>query len=114
MITVDDETAKLFHFQTILAAFILGTGPFVVQSLVQFGIPIGTLRLGFWINLALHLYIIWALYYARSGIRQALRGNDNLMGPVGLKFAEYWPWISMVLVVGNWLLTVILAGAERF
>ncbi|MEM7069893.1 MAG: mechanosensitive ion channel domain-containing protein, partial [Pseudomonadota bacterium] len=114
LMTVDDEAAKLFHRQTILAAVILGIGPFVIQSLVQFGIPIGTLRIGFWLNLVLHLYVIWALFSARSGIRQAVQGNDNLMGPLGLKFAYHWPWVSMILVVGNWLLTEILAGAGRF
>ncbi|MDJ0613118.1 MAG: mechanosensitive ion channel [Rhizobiaceae bacterium] len=114
LLPVDDTAAKRFHSQTIWAAVLLGIGPFVLQSLVQFGIPFGTLRLGFWINLALHVYIICAIYYSKQGVIQAVVGKDDLMGPTGIKFARYWPYISMFLIFGNWIFTEILAGAERF
>ena len=114
LMPIDDESAKRFQSQMILLAIFGGIGPFLVQSLVQYGIPFGSLRLGFWTTSILHIAVIVMIYLSRSGVRQAIRGNDGLMGSTGLKIAHAWPWIAMVLVVLNWLLIQIIAGAERF
>ena len=114
LLPVDDAAAKRFYSQTIWAAVLLGLGPFILQSLEQYGVPFGTLRLGFWINLILHLYIVAAIYHSRRGVTQAVVGKDNLMGSTGIKFARYWPYIAMLLIVANWAFTEILAGAQRF
>ena len=37
-----------------------------------------------------------------------------MMGSTGLKLAQIWPWIAIVLVVCNWLFIQMLAGANRF
>lgn len=114
LLHADDKTAQRFHIQTIWAAVVLGIGPFIIQSLRQYGIPVGELRIGFLHNLFLHLFLMGCIYYSRVGVQKAVLGDDNLMGPIGVKFAKYWPWLSICLIAGNWMLTEILAGAERF
>ena len=114
LLPVDDSVARFFHRQTIVVAFILSLTPFVIQTISQFGLPIGTLRLGFWLNLFLHVYVISIIYLSREGVVQAALGKDNLMGALGQKVARMWPWVSMVLILCNWILIEILAGAKRF
>jgi len=114
LMPIDDESAKRFQTQMILLAIFGGIGPFLVQSLVQFGVPFGTLRIGFWATSILHIAVIAMIYLSRSGVRQAIRGSDGLMGPWGTKIADAWPWIAIVLVFLNWVLIQIIAGAKRF
>ena len=114
LMTIDDESAQRFQTQIKWLAIFGGIGPFLVQSLTQYGIPFGMLRVGFWTTLVLHLFVIVMMYFSQSGIRQAIKGNDGLMGPWGLRVANAWPWIAMMLIVCNWLLIEILAGAQRF
>lgn len=114
LMTVDDHSAHRFQIQTIWLAFFLAVTPFLLDSLIQYGVPMEQTRIGFWTNLAVHIFGLSVLYFSRSGVRQGASGNDNLMGPLGLKIAYLWPWVAGVLVVFNWMMMEMLYNAGRF
>lgn len=114
LLPIDDVSARRLQSQIGLLAVFGGIGPFLTQSLAQYGIPFGSLKLGFWTISILHIAVIAMIFLSRDGIRQAIKGNDGLMGPLGLRIAMIWPWVAIVLVMGNWLLIQIIASAKRF
>ena len=95
MLYMDDLQAKRMYWMSIGFAFMIGLNPFVFLTLGQLGVPLGSTRLGFWINLGLYVYIIVAMISLRKGVSQALIGNDEMIGETGKKVARAWPFKSV-------------------
>jgi len=114
LITVDDHYARSGYVLTIFGAALIGCQTFIVEVLRINGVPMGELRIGYWLNLLLYIFVIWMIYAWRDGIRQMISGVTSLEDKnIGL-FANLWPAISITLAIANWVLIEILANMGRF
>ncbi|MCJ8309636.1 MAG: mechanosensitive ion channel family protein [Rhizobiaceae bacterium] len=107
------EVVQLYWFTAGLA-LMMGLNPFMIPTLQQFGIGLGELRIGFWFNLALYVYLMVAIFRSRKGIAQALTGSDDLIGSTGEIVAIAWPFIAMALCGLVWLVVEAIVGLGRF
>lgn len=114
LITVDDAHARSGFYMTILGAAIMGCQTFVIEALRINGVPMGELRIGYWLNVLLYMFVIFMIYYWRRGVVQMISGTTDIDDRHVAPIARLWPAISMVLAVANWVLIEILAGMGRF
>ena len=114
LLVMNNIQAKRLYWVIIGVAFTMGLNPFVLFTLEQYGIPMGETKLGFWINLAMYLFLMAAVYFCRYGIAQVLIGNDGMIGSVGAKVAQMWPWMAIALCGLVWLIVEAIVGLERF
>lgn len=114
LITVDDQHARSGYVLTITGAALLGCQTFMVEVLRINGVPLGELRIGYWLNLLLYIFVVGAIYMWRNGIRQMISGVTSLQHKnIGL-FANLWPAFAIALAIANWVLIEVLASMGRF
>ena len=107
---LDDETAQLMTWRAGVVAVIATVGFGFLTWLLHFGMVFGSSRLGFWVNLAMHLVIIATLWQARHGITAMLAEDRAGRRPARLQFAQAWPMIAIALVTAHWLVVEIIVA----
>ena len=110
LVSVSDHWAKYLHRNLIGLGLLGGFTLFIIGFNAQFGVPIGETRLGFWLTLALHVYIIVIAWTAREGLVEMMRGNDPDRTRYDNQVAEYYPIFAVVVSVFTWALSTIVAG----
>ncbi len=114
LVSVDDDSARLIYRRMVFAGPIIGLFPLALGTRAQLGIDPGTIRVGFWLNIILYSYFLYAIFTARKGIAQALIGRDDLVGPFGKRLAHLWPWVAMFFAILSWAVVEAISGAGRF
>jgi len=106
--------AKFLHRHIVVAAFLIGFAQYVLDFLGGHGVNLGQLRLGFWLTLAVTLYIAGAIYLARDGLVQIMRGGRAEISPVEAAVARAYPWLAIGVTLGSWMLSQTLVGLNRW
>ena len=76
-------------------------------------IPIGTSRLGFWLNLAVHFYVIYINWRAWDGLILMARGREDVT-PLEDRLSAYYPAYLIALSVFTGLLINVIASFKMF
>jgi small-conductance mechanosensitive channel len=114
LVYTDDESARFVHRHWIGLGVLMGFQIFIVAFNQMNGVPIGETRIGFWLNLAVHLYIIYIAIKARDGLTTMLMGRDGDVTPVEARVARAYPWFVVALSVVTWLIVELIVSVERF
>lgn len=114
IIHTDDATARGIYLHQGGWALLMGLTFWVPQFLVMNGEELGNARAGFWLNLAIHIYVIWIYWRYRSGLSLMMRGADPNVTPGEALVARAYPWFVMVASVVTWWLASILGGFGLF
>ena len=114
LLNVNDHWAKYLHRNLIGLALLGGFTMFIVGFNAQFGVPVGEARIGFWLNLALHIYIVVITWKAREGLVEMMRGTDPDRTRYDEQTARAYPYFAMAVSVFTWALAVIVAGFGNF
>ncbi|MGI9484942.1 MAG: mechanosensitive ion channel family protein, partial [Geminicoccaceae bacterium] len=114
IVHTDDETAKYVHRHWISLGILIGFMIFIVVFNEMNGVPAGSTRLGFWLNLAIHIYIIVIAIKARNGLAMMLMGPEEEATPAEKSVARAYPWFAVAVSVVTWLLVELLVSMERF
>ncbi len=114
LVTADDWTARYLHRNLLIVAALFGSIGFLIPALARNGIPMGELRIGWWLNLAAYAWVIYVVWNVRAGMTKLLIGEDDEVTPGTRKLATWWPLIAMALVFLNWVIIQIIAIAGRF
>ena len=114
MVHTDDATARYLHRHQILLALFIGLQVAVIDFNQRNGVPVGELRLGFWLNLGIFAYIAYICYRARDGLSLMLRGPDDDVTPTEARVARAYPYAAIVACVLVWLLVEILVAQKMF
>lgn len=109
-----DETSKFAVRHTVGLFLLMGFSTFIIQFNAQNGVPIGQSRLGFWLNLAVHLYIIWVAWKHWDGWVAMARGPDPDVSPLEERAAKLYPALVIAVSGLTWILVNILASFHRF
>ena len=114
IIFTDDETARQLYRHQIGLAILLGLTFWLPTFLVMSGQQFGDSRIGFWLNLSLHLYLIWLAYRHREGLSLMMRGPDANVSPGEAWAARAYPWFIIISTILIWWVVEILAGYGMF
>ncbi|MGA9251729.1 MAG: mechanosensitive ion channel domain-containing protein [Roseobacter sp.] len=110
LVSVDDHWAKYLHRNLIGLGFLGGFTLFIIGFNLQFGLQPGEARIGFWLNLALHIYLALIAWTARDGLSDMMRGNDPDRTPSDEQVARLYPYFAIAVSLLTWVLASVVAG----
>ncbi len=114
LLALDDYWAGWMMRHTAGIALLMGVLSFIIPALTDNGVPMGQLRLGFWLNLAVYVYLVWAFWTAREAITGIILGGQDDLSDGERRFARWWPFIAIGLIVCNWLLIEVIVSMKLF
>ncbi len=109
----EDHAVRLYRHQIGLAV-VLGLTFWAPEFLRTAGADFGQARLGFWLNLTLHLYVIWLIWAYKDSFVLMMRGPSADVTPGEAWASRAYPWFVIVSVALIWWLVEVLAGLGRF
>ena len=110
----DDAAAQRIYRSQIILALLIGLIFWAPQFIAMGGIPYGEARLGFWLNTAMHAYVIWFIWRDRAAFTLLMRGPDPDVTVAEAWAARAYPWFVIIAVALTWWLVEVLAGFGRF
>ena len=114
IVHTDDRSAWFLHRHQIGLFALIGAQYTLLQFNTMNGVPLGEMRIGFWLNLLVHLYLIFVAWRARAGLTLMMRGPDPNVTRMEQWVARAYPYFAIVLSVVTWLLVEILASYQLF
>lgn len=107
-VNTDDATAKFLTRHIIGFTLLIGFTIAILGFNDLNGVPADKMRLGFWLNLGLHLYIVWIAWTAREGLIMMMRGDDGDVSSIEEKVSSAYPWFAIIVSMGTWWLVIVL------
>ncbi len=114
LVTADDWTARYLHRNLLIVTALISSIYFLIPALARNGVPMGEIRIGWWLNLTVDAWVIYVLWKVRAGITKILVGEDNDITSGERELATWWPSIAIALVFLNWIIIQIIANTGRF
>lgn len=110
LMVTDQWSAEFLMRHQIGFALLFGFTVWIIQFNQLNGVAPGESRIGFWLNLALHVYFGWSTWKAREGLTMMARGGDPDISPTEAKAAQFYPFFIIGLVVFMWWVVEIIAS----
>ncbi|MEO0999060.1 MAG: mechanosensitive ion channel domain-containing protein [Pseudomonadota bacterium] len=114
LVYTDDASARFLHRNQIGLFVLIGFSIAIIQFNALNGIQMGEIRIGFWLNLAVHIYIGWIAWQGREGLRMMMRGADPDVSPTEARLARAYPWFAIGVSVATWWLVNIIVAYGDF
>lgn len=114
LLNVDDKTAKATVFHNFGLAFLIGFSFVLIQFNEFQGLPRGETRIGFWLNLAVHIYLAAIIWKYRAGMVSMMRGFDPDVTPAEDRMARAFPYFAIIVSMGIWWITQIVISYGNF
>jgi len=114
IVHTDDLSARYLHRHWIGLGILMGFMIFIIAFNEMNGVPAGETRLGFWLNLAVHIYIIIIAVRARRGLTMMLMGPEGDATPMEQRVARAYPWFVVAVSVVTWLVVEFIVSLQRF
>ena len=114
IVHTDDWTARYLHRHQIGLLFLIGFTFGIVAFNEMNGIAMGESRLGFWLNLSIHLYIAYVAWRSREGLVTMMRGADPDVTDIEERVARAYPWFVIGVSAGTWYLVQIIVAYGEF
>ncbi len=114
IVHTDDATAKGMVYHTRLFALLIGFSFVILPFNAANGVPMGETRLGFWLNLAVHIYAAIVVWRYRNGLVMMMRGADPDVSPFEERIARAFPIFGIIVSMGTWWVVNIVASYGNF
>jgi small-conductance mechanosensitive channel len=114
LLNVDDRTAKAAVFHNFGIAFLIGFSFVLLQFNGFNGLPRGETRIGFWLNLAVHVYLAVIVWKYRGEMSAMMRGFDPDVTPAEDRMARAFPYFAICVSLGIWWITQIIVSYGNF
>ncbi|MFT6024618.1 MAG: small-conductance mechanosensitive channel [Ascidiaceihabitans sp.] len=114
LLNVDDATAKASVFHNFGFAFLVGLSFVIIQFNEFNGLPRGEARVGFWLNLAVHVYLATVIWRYRDGMVSMMRGFDPDVTPTEDRIARAFPYFAIFVTLGIWWIIQIVVSYGNF
>lgn len=108
------ETARAFCFHQFWISFLIGFSGAIIVFNENNGLPIGDVRLGFWLNLSLHAYLIVIFWRYRAQGVALMRGADPDVTPAEERVAQLYPYFCIAMFVAVWWVINIVVSYGNF
>ncbi len=113
LLATDNWTAKYLYWHQFGIVLLMGFSVAIVTFNDMNGVPMGTSRLGFWLNLSIHLYLIYVSWRAWDGLVALARGRDDVT-PFEDRMSRWYPGYMIAISVCTWLLVNIIISFGMF
>ena len=113
LVNVDDHTASFLHRNLIGIFLLSGFTLFIVGFNARNGITPGETRIGFWLDSAVYVYVIFIAWTARDGLRQMMLGTDPDVTDFDRKTAQVYPFFAMGVAVFIFLVVSTIIGLGK-
>ncbi len=114
LVYASDETAKAMVFHNFWFALLVGLGFVIIPFNAANGVPVGESRIGFWINLSVHVYAAIVVWRYREALVMMMRGQDPDVSPLENKIAKAFPYFGIVVCLGTWWVVNIVVSYKNF
>ena len=102
LLNVDSPTARaLCRHQFWLGLLIGFSGAIHVFNAIH-GVPIRESHVGFWLDLSLHVYLIWLMWHYREASVGMMRGSDPDVTPNEERIARAFPYFAILVIILVW------------
>jgi small-conductance mechanosensitive channel len=108
LLNVDTKHARAFCFHQFWIAFLIGFSAAIITFNTNNGLPMGVSGLGFWLNLALYIYLILIFWRYREGGTSMMRGSDPDVTPMEERAAQLYPYANILFFVILWWISRII------
>ncbi|WP_299031936.1 mechanosensitive ion channel family protein [uncultured Sulfitobacter sp.] len=110
LLNVTTPIARAFCFHQFWLAILIGFSAAIQIFNANNGVPLGELRLGFWLNLSLHIYLIVIFWRYREAGVGMMRGADPDVTPMEERAAQLYPYANIaVFVVMWWIINMVVS-----
>jgi len=92
---------------------LMGLSSGIIEFNVLNDVPMGTSRLGFWLNLAVHVYFAIISWRAWNGLVMMAQGDD-VLSPLEQRMARWYPGYLIGLSVATWMLINVIVSFGMF
>lgn len=113
LVSLDDHWAKFLHTNLVGLILLSGFTIFAVGFNLNAGHTLADTRIGFWLDSAVYLYIIFIAWSAREGLVELMRGTDPDRSAYDELVARYYPYYVIAVAAGMWVLVTILSGLGK-
>ncbi|MGD9294600.1 MAG: mechanosensitive ion channel [Roseobacter sp.] len=110
LLSVDEHWAKYLHRNLIGLGLLGGITLFIVGFNRQFGGPDIETSIGYWLTLAVHVYIAVIAWTARDGLVDMMRGRDPDRTGYDEIIARMYPYFAIAVTALTWVLAMVVAG----
>ncbi len=114
IVHVDSNAARFLHRHGIGLGALIGFMVFIIAFNEMNDVLPGQARIGFWLNLAIHLYIVFIAVRARHGLTMMLMGPEEDATPMEKRAAHAFPWFVVGVSVVTWLVVEVIASMRLF
>ncbi|CAA6809253.1 MAG: Unknown protein [uncultured Thiotrichaceae bacterium] len=110
----NDETAHFLNRHLFGFALLMGLSSAWLTFNRMNGSEAGELRLGYWLSLARHFYVIYIAWHARTGLTEMLSGWDQTDKATTGTIAKLYPGFLMFMSVFLWLTVEKIVSLHAF
>ncbi len=113
IVSIDDHWAKYLHRNQIGLFLLIGVLLFIVDFDLKNGLTPGEVVITFWLNLAIHIYLAYIVWQARSGLTDMMRGTDPDRSPFDEKIAVGFPYFAIFVAIATWFAVEIMIQVQN-
>jgi small-conductance mechanosensitive channel len=110
LVSVNDHWARYFQRHIVGLVLLGGAAFFITGFSVRFGAALYETRIGYWLNLGIHIYIIWIMWHGRQGLTEMMLGSDPERSTTDREIAHYYPYFAVGVTAFIWVVSNLLAG----
>ena len=114
LLNVSTRAARAFCFHQFWLAMLLGFSSAIVQFNASNGVPPGEIRIGFWLNLAMHVYLVVIFWKYRADGVAMMRGADPDVTPAEERVARAYPYFNIFMFVAVWWIINIVVSYGNY
>ncbi|MEO0762714.1 MAG: hypothetical protein AAFZ09_13055, partial [Pseudomonadota bacterium] len=109
LVHLDDDSARFLYRAVVIFAALVGMRAYILSFLGGHGVDLASIRMGFWLTLAVYGWLFYVAWRLREAMPPMLTGAGPVT-PAEALFAASYPWVSLALIAGFWVITEVFTG----
>lgn len=110
---ISTHWARFMVRQTTLIGVIGAVAYMTYQFRIAIGMPEAAVTVGFWFLSGLFAVIIYSIWRGRSAFAEMIAAGHADPSLAWQRLAVVWPWVAIVLSIGEWLVVQYYAATGR-
>ncbi|MEL7165533.1 MAG: mechanosensitive ion channel domain-containing protein [Pseudomonadota bacterium] len=108
-----DANARAMVRHSVWLALLIGLSTVIVQFNALNGVPMGETRIGFWLNLVVHIYVAVLCWRYRDALSDMMRGKHDVTSGEEV-VARIYPYFMIFMAIFTWYLVNVMVSYGAF